>query len=183
MDMIVCMNLREQLFILIFSAWRSLQGDLLALPGPERGLKRSGEGQFERAWSDGIREMPLSWKRGDLNWKLREIIYSEGGDALKEAAQRNFQEKSPSHLWKCSREVGWGFRPPTAVESVAAMAGPWNKITFKVPPKPNHSVVLNIVPSLKKNNKNTPKKQKQKNPTKPTKEKKKPTGKPPSVLP
>jgi len=119
---------------------RMLQGHLRAALQYQKGAYRKDrEGLFTRVCSDRTKGNDSKLKEGRFRLK-EDILYSEGCEALEQVAQRSCGYPLPGSV---QGQVGWGFEQPGLVEDVPAHGrGGWNQMIFKVPSKPNHSMIL-----------------------------------------
>ena len=69
-----------------------------------------------------------------------EILPLEGGETLAQVAQRSCGCPLPGSV---QGQVGWSSEQPGLVEDVPAQGKEgWNRMIFKVPSNPNHSMIL-----------------------------------------
>jgi len=98
---------------------RRLLGDLrAAFQWLKETYKKSGEGLFSRACSDRTRGNGFELKEGRFRLDRRKkFFYYEGGEALKQVAQRSCGCPLPGSV---QGQAGWGFEQPDLVEGVPA---------------------------------------------------------------
>jgi len=96
---------------------KRLRGDLIeAFQYLKGAYNQAREGLFTRAWSDRTRGNVFKLKEGRCRHK-KEILYSEGGEALAQPAQRSCGCPLPARV---QGQVGWGSEQPCLVEGVPA---------------------------------------------------------------
>ncbi|GAB0180752.1 hypothetical protein GRJ2_000540500 [Grus japonensis] len=103
------------------SAWRRLWGDLIvAFQYIKDSYKKDGEIFFTRACSDRTRSNSFKLKEGRFRLDIRKKFFTEGGEALEQAAQRGCGCPIPGSV---QGQVGWVFGQRGLVEGVPAHGG------------------------------------------------------------
>ena len=87
------------------------------LPVPKGAYRKAGEGLFVREWSGGTKRNGFKLKEGNFRLDIRRKFFTEGGEALAQAAQRSCGCPIPGGA---QGQAGWGFGQPGLGGGVSA---------------------------------------------------------------